>query len=59
MAFRRIRWPHGTAPNWQNHRFPGTSSFVVELPPGTLSDRRARRHTRAVVRLAWTLVSAS
>jgi protein MpaA len=59
MAFRRIRWPHGTAPNWQNHRFPGTSSFVVELAPGTLSDRRARRHARAVVRLAWTLVSGT
>jgi murein peptide amidase A len=58
MAFRRIRWPHGTAPNWQNHRFPGTSSFVVELAPGPLSDRRAARNARAVVRLAWTLVAS-
>jgi protein MpaA len=30
--FRRMPWLDGTAPNWQNHRFPGTSSFVVELP---------------------------
>jgi murein peptide amidase A len=30
--FRRMPWLGGTAPNWQNHRFPGTSSFVVELP---------------------------
>jgi protein MpaA len=50
--FRAIRWPRGTAPNWQNHRFPGTASFVVELPPGRLSDARLRRHARAVVGLA-------
>jgi murein peptide amidase A len=30
--FRHMPWLAGTAPNWQNHRFPGTSSFVVELP---------------------------
>ena len=41
MDFAKIRWPHGTAPNWQNHRLPGTSSFVVELAPGPLSDRKA------------------
>ena len=32
LPFKRIRWPAGTAPNWQNHSRPGTSSFVVELP---------------------------
>jgi murein peptide amidase A len=46
-----IRWPRGTAPNWQNHTFPGTASFVVELPPGELADARAARHARAVRRL--------
>jgi len=59
MKFRAIRWPRGTAPNWQNHRFPGTSSFVVELAPGSLSDRRAARHAYAVMRLARTLVAAA
>jgi hypothetical protein len=59
MAFRRLRWPHGTAPNWQNHRFPGTSSFVVELAPGRLSDRRARRDTKAVFRLARSYLAAA
>ena len=34
LPFRRLPWPAGTAPNWQNHRFPGTASFVVELPRG-------------------------
>jgi murein peptide amidase A len=50
--YRSIRWPNGTAPNWQNHRFPGTTSFVVELPPGPLSARAAARHARAVLGLA-------
>ena len=36
IPFRRMPWPSGTAPNWQNHRFRGTSSFVVEFPPGPL-----------------------
>jgi murein peptide amidase A len=49
--YRSIRWPHGTAPNWQNHRFPGTASFVVELAPGPLSATQAERHARAVRRL--------
>ncbi len=49
--YRSIRWPHGTAPNWQNHRFPASRSFVVELAPGPLSAARAARHARAVRRL--------
>ena len=46
-----IRWPRGTGPNWQNHTFPGTATFVVELPAGELADIRAARHARAVRRL--------
>jgi len=53
--FRRIRWPHGTASNWQNHRFPGTSSFVVELAAGELGGAAARRHAAAARALASTL----
>jgi murein peptide amidase A len=52
--YRSIPWPNGTAPNWQNHTFAGTSSFVVELPAGILSGERAARHARAVYRLAKT-----
>ena len=51
MRFRAIRWPAGTAANWQNHRFPGTSSFVVELPAGRLAAAAADRHARAVLAL--------
>jgi murein peptide amidase A len=52
VPYRSIRWPNGTAPNWQNHRFPGTASFVVELPPGPLLGRAAARYARAVRALA-------
>jgi murein peptide amidase A len=50
VPFRRLPWLAGTAPNWQNHRFPGTSSFVVELPMGPLE--AGSRYSAAVVRLA-------
>jgi protein MpaA len=52
LPFRRLPWLDGTAPNWQNHRFPGASSFVVELPPGDLEEPLRGRVERAVVRLA-------
>lgn len=33
---------------WSDHAFPGTSSFVVELPAGQLNAARVRRHLRAI-----------
>jgi len=42
----------GTATSWQNHTFPGTSAFVVELPAGPLSPADARRHAHAVLAVA-------
>jgi protein MpaA len=57
--YRSIRWPYGTASNWQNHRFPGTASFVVELPPGALSPARIARFVRAVRAIALKGVSGS
>lgn len=55
MPFRLLPWPAGTAPNWQNHRFPGTSSFVVELPSGTLASGQLSRLGNALVRTARQL----
>jgi murein peptide amidase A len=49
IAFRLMRWQDGTAPNWQNHNFPGTASFVVELPDGPLPAGLKRRLERALV----------
>jgi murein endopeptidase len=51
MRFAAIRWPRGSAPNWQNHAFPGSSSFVVELPAGPLTRAAASRQARAVLAL--------
>jgi predicted deacylase len=51
MPFRLMRWPAGTAPNWQNHRFPGASSFVVELPRGRLDPEMRGRLMKAILRM--------
>jgi murein peptide amidase A len=45
----RIGFLPGVATRWQNHRFPGTSAFVVELGAGKLSRRQVDRHARAVL----------
>jgi murein peptide amidase A len=42
---------HGTATSWQNHVLGRTDAFVVELPGGVISPRRARRFANAVYRL--------
>ena len=38
----------GTAPGWENHTLPGTTSFVVELPAGPVGPTALTRHLRAV-----------
>jgi protein MpaA len=48
IGLRLLHWPAGTAPNWQNHRFPGTASFVVETPRGKLSESLRVRLTAAL-----------
>jgi protein MpaA len=52
LPFHRLPWLAGTAPNWQNHRFPGTSSFVVELPPGPVGLRDSVRYAAAIEQVA-------
>jgi beta-N-acetylhexosaminidase len=53
--------PHyrGTATSWQNHSFPGTSAFVVELPPGALTAASARRHADAVLAISTAQATAA
>ena len=53
--------PHyrGTATSWQNHAFPGTSAFVVELPAGALTAASARRHADAVLAVAGAHATAA
>jgi protein MpaA len=50
--YRSIRWPYGTAANWQNHRYPATASFVVELPSGPVAPAGVARWVRALRALA-------
>ena len=38
----------GTATGWENHEFPGTTSFVVELPAGPVGRGGLRHHLAAV-----------
>jgi protein MpaA len=52
MRYRALRWPPGSAPNWQNHRWPGRASYVVELKAGPLAARRVARHAAAILRIA-------
>ena len=45
------RYP-GSVSTWQNHRFPATTAFVVELSPGALGRRSVERYARAVAEIA-------
>jgi murein peptide amidase A len=38
----------GTETAWSNHTFPGTNSFVVELPAGPVGPSALKRHLRAL-----------
>jgi len=55
LRFYHHPWLDGTAPNWQNHHLPGTASFVVELPAGSLSPAQVRGHVHAVLVLGAAL----
>jgi protein MpaA len=52
LPLRRLARYPGSGPTWQNHRFPGTTSFVVELPAGRLPALAVDRYARAVIALA-------
>lgn len=51
IKFLPLPWLAGTAPRWQNNAFPGSASFVVELPPGELRPGLEERLEQAVVRV--------
>ena len=40
---------HGTAISWEMQAFPGSSAFVVEMPPGKISAGSADRQARAAL----------
>jgi murein peptide amidase A len=48
LPLRRLPRYRGSAPTWENHRMPGSTAFVVELPAGAPSRAQLRRYVRAV-----------
>lgn len=51
LPLRRLPRYHGSASSWQNTRLPGTTAFVVELPPGTPTASQVARYRDGVVAL--------
>jgi protein MpaA len=51
LPLRRLPREPGSAVGWENHRLPGTTAFVVELPAGSVSSAAAVRYARAVLAL--------
>lgn len=49
LPLRRLERLPGTASRWQNHRWPGHLSFVVELPAGAFPRDSVKRHASAVI----------
>jgi protein MpaA len=54
LPLRRLPREPGSAVGWENHRLPGTTAFVVELPAGAVSSAAAVRYARAVLTLGRT-----
>ena len=52
LPLRRISPYPGTATRWQNHRYPGTTAFVVELPGGRIAPALRDRCVKAILALA-------
>jgi hypothetical protein len=52
MPFYHHSWLAGTAANWQNHHYPDSASFTVELPAGALTSAQVARQERAVLTVA-------
>ena len=50
VGLRLVQLPRepGSVVGWENHRFHGTTAFVVELPAGNLSPGAVNRFARAV-----------
>jgi predicted deacylase len=52
MRVRTLARLPGTAPRWQEHVLPKSTSFVVELSPGRLTAAAVRRHVAAIAAVA-------
>lgn len=52
LPFVHLKRLPGTATRWQNHTLRKSTAFVVELPAGALGKKAAKRHARAVTKIA-------
>jgi len=48
LPLQRLQRFSGSVTTWQNHVFPGTTSFVVELPAGDVPAPRIARYVRTI-----------
>jgi murein peptide amidase A len=51
LPLRQLTRYPGSATTWQDHTFPGSTAFVVELPPGPASPASVARYAGAVLRV--------
>jgi protein MpaA len=49
LRLARLAREPGSVVGWENHRLPGTTAFVVELPAGRLSPAKASRFAHAAI----------
>ena len=52
LPVRRLERYPGSVVSWENELLPGSTAFVVELPPGSLTNAAITRYTNAVLALA-------
>ncbi len=52
LPLTRLTREPGSVVGWENRSFPGTTSFVVEVPAGTLPAAAASRYAHAVLEIA-------
>jgi protein MpaA len=59
LPIRRLAQYPGSATGWQNHRFPRTTAFVVELPPGPVPRAGLARYQGGILALARLVTSGA
>ena len=58
MPVKQLERFNGSLVSWQNDTFPGSTAFVVEIPPGPLASTGIALHENAAVALARSPTAA-
>ena len=51
LPTRQLQRYPGSVTSWENHVFPRSTAFVVELPAGSLSEAAANRHAATALKI--------